>query len=464
MSLTENGAKSIDFSNFNSGRIGLFFKGIRDINSKFLITLLNESWDESPSDTLKLMFYIRDTRGGRGERDVFIRCMKWLRMKHPEIFYKYLFETPEYGRYLDLFELCDEEETKRIVIEKLAQQLQNEKDTKKYSLLAKWIPTENCKFDRLYNITNLLAKQLGINKKTLRKEYLTPIRKQLKIVESIIPNWGEINYSGVPSVCMKNLRSAFSRNDNERFMEYLYNSKSKMNVSQLFPYQIVEKYIQKPSLDLTLEKMWKETVKKIREIGSLTNFITVCDVSGSMFGIPLANSIALGLLTAKINEGAFANKIITFSENPTLFTIKGDTLTEKIQHLLNAPWGINTDFQKTIDLILTTMKKNDITQQMTLLILSDMQFDTAGKYTNHHLMLNKYTEAGVPFPKIIYWNLRGGTIDFPTEITNGVALISGFSSSILNTLTECGEINPYMILRTVLDTPRYSQFIENSFL
>jgi hypothetical protein len=54
---------------------------------------------------LKCLFYLRDIRGGQGERRFFRLCIKWLAMRHKDEMEHLIKYVPEYGRYDDLFEL-----------------------------------------------------------------------------------------------------------------------------------------------------------------------------------------------------------------------------------------------------------------------------------------------------------------------------------------------------------------------
>ena len=60
-------------------------------------------------------------------------------------------------------------------------------------------------------------------------------------------------------------------------------------------------------------------------------------------------------------------------------------------------------------------------------------------------------------PKIIFWNLRGDTRDFPLKSdTNNTILLSGFSPTLLNSILKGDEITPYLIIRKIIDSERYN--------
>ena len=70
---TANGALSYstpDTSNNYTGRISLFFKGVRGLSIPKLYQYLSKCAKESLLDTFLLVFHLRDCRGGKGERDL----------------------------------------------------------------------------------------------------------------------------------------------------------------------------------------------------------------------------------------------------------------------------------------------------------------------------------------------------------------------------------------------------------
>ena len=86
-----------------------------------------------------------------------------------------------------------------------------------------------------------------------------------------------------------------------------------------------------------------------------------------------------------------------------------------------------------------------------ILVLSDMQFDESQSdygqsmpHFNH--MKELYKEAGYDFPKIVFWNLEAHW-DTPAKCSDdSVAMVSGFSPSIMKAILEAGEFNPISIM------------------
>lgn len=77
---TLNGADSL--ATTGSARLNLFFKVTRDLPPETLRTFLEAAWAEDPLDTVKLIFHLRDCRGGKGEKRQFQYALKWLEENH----------------------------------------------------------------------------------------------------------------------------------------------------------------------------------------------------------------------------------------------------------------------------------------------------------------------------------------------------------------------------------------------
>lgn len=77
----------------------------RGRNKKDIIQLFSDAYDENPELALKCLFYIRDIRGGAGEREFFRVCLKWLATEHPETVKRNMQFIVEIGRWDDLYSL-----------------------------------------------------------------------------------------------------------------------------------------------------------------------------------------------------------------------------------------------------------------------------------------------------------------------------------------------------------------------
>ena len=70
---------------------------------------------------------------------------------------------------------------------------------------------------------------------------------------------------------------------------------------------------------------------------------------------------------------------------------------------------------------------------------------------------SKYAEAGYKMPKIVYWNIQSRNNNFPVQFNKeGVALVSGFSPSLLTSVLSGKDLTPYSMMMDVINSERYS--------
>lgn len=459
---TENGAPSL--ATTSDDRLNLFFKTVRNLEDDALYDLLQKSWTVHPLDTIKILYNWRDCRGGKGDHRGFIVAMAYIEKVYPEWFFKNFRLIPEYGSWLDLVKLWHvvSSDAKKQIMNYIVETLEIDIESENVSLLAKWLPSENSKWDRYTEDRFILSlcktlfdieKVTGDHIKMLRKHYLVPLRAKINIVETKMckKSYEEIQYEHVPSVAMNRYKNAFRRNDFDRFNEYMKqvtSGKTKINASQVYPHDLVRQYMNGQEEDPVIEAQWKEIKAKTK---AFENSIVVCDVSGSMEGTPMEVAIALGLL------GLCDNKLITFSESPKLHDVPNGSLYEQINSVSNMQWGGNTDFEKVIDLVFDMICRGHEIKK--IFVFSDMQFDMAFKNaekTHFEMMRVLFEESNIPLPTIIFWNLRADTNDFPvTSNENGVILLSGYSPSLLKSLLDDEEITPLNMMFHIIHSERY---------
>lgn len=473
--LNEKGAVSRQST--SNLRLDLFFNTVRKIEEEHVVAMLEASWLEDPLDTLKIVFYIRDCRGGKGERAIFRTCIRWLISHHKEHVLANVSLVTEYGRWEDLLWFLDvDDEVRTVILQLFAKQLKedlaNMQEGKPVTICAKWAPTEKGKHDSKFRVVSLLCRELGIDKKTYRKAYLGPLREYLKVVELFMcsKRWTEIDYNKVPSLAMNKLKKAFAKNDPERFLEWQQKLKrgdadTKVNASVIDPHTLVNQYISASvEEDTVIEEQWKEILLRVSELGTMSKALVLSDVSGSMYGDPMVVSIALGILISTLTQPPFQNLVLTFESTPRFFNVVGKSLREQVTSLQAAPWGGSTDLGKAFDAILDLAKRNAIPQKdmpEMLFIISDMQFDVIegyGKKTALDGIRQKYNKANYDMPKIVFWNVRASLNSTPAKSTDpDVALISGYSPSVMKSVLkgDVSDFTPYGIMRTAIDDERY---------
>lgn len=480
LNITETANGACSYKNTDSSRVNLFYKSCRGVSKEELVLLLEKSWEEDVLDTLKLIAYTRDIRGGKGERNIFREMLVWLASVHPEelklnidCFIK------EYGRYDDIFVLCKVKEMEdfciNFCVEQFKADLMNiDTENKSVSLLAKWFPSENKKLDKEYKIYKRICKKLCLTPKQFRTNYLVPLRRKIDILETKMceKKWENIEFSKVCGSAMKihsRPTKAFERNVPEKFEEYktkLTSGTTSVNGKTLFPHEIVKEYLNARHMDVILEKQWEEIIKGTTDSDSNTGMkdcLVLSDVSSSMSGTPMIVSIAMGILISSKSSEKWRDLVLTFESNPHFHNVKGDTLFEKVKCLQKAPWGGSTDFCKALDLILTVGLNKRLSQSempKKLIVISDMQFNEADKkyMTNYQYIQKRYQESGYILPTIVFWNVNGQFNDIPVDSSNqqGVSLISGFSASLIKSISN-GEIpTPFTTMRAAIDVERYS--------
>ena len=485
---TENGAVSLstpDPSGISEGRVSLFFKAIRGIDDTKLYEYLQKSLEEDLIDTFIITFNCRDPRGGKGERDIGRKLLKYLFMHKPVEFSKVFHLIPEYGRWDDLLLLFPkatiaktqthknvQDEVVKFFCEKLKEDIRHMHDGKPVSICAKWAPTEGDVEDKLYHVVDTICEHLDITKRMYRKEYIVPLRSYLQIVEVYMSTnkWDLIQYSKVPSHAMKNLKKAFEKHSPEAFTawkESLVKGEVKVNAKVLHPHELIREIRTKGSSDEVTESQWKVLEDEAEKLGVLEDVCVVCDTSGSMQmpnHLPLDISVALGILISKLTKGPFNGHVITFEENPRFIKIEYGSLYDRYYQLASIPWGGSTNLQATFDMILERGKIFKLTNAdmpKRLIIISDMQFNYVegrSTLTNFQEIERKYAESNYTRPQLVFWNVNGKSEDFPVDVNdNGTCLVSGSSPAILKSIISAKTFTSYAILKEELDSKRYKK-------
>lgn len=100
---TENGAVKRLTTNSAVYDMFAFGAAYRQRSDEDCILLFKNAYEENPTLALKCLFYIRDCRGGQGERRFFRTCFRWLAENRPNVARRNLKCIPFYGRVDDLY-------------------------------------------------------------------------------------------------------------------------------------------------------------------------------------------------------------------------------------------------------------------------------------------------------------------------------------------------------------------------
>lgn len=477
---TTNNAKA--FISTKSYVLDLFSKGgaMRSSSDSEIVNLFSDAFNENSTLSLKTLFYLRDIRGGQGERRFFKLCLKRLAETNKTSLIKNLHLISEFGRWDDLLILLDTP-AKNEVVELIKKQLDNDLLTDKPSLLAKWLPSINASSNETIRLAKILIKSLNLTPRKYRK-MLVELRKKINIVETHISNkdYISIDYSKIPSKASMKYREAFYRNDSIRYKDFLDNLSEgvvKINSSTLYPNDIVGKILEEDyhyygmkniskMETMLFEGMWNNLPNMFEDV--YEDSLVMADVSGSMYGKPIGVSIGLAMYIAERNKGVFHNNFMTFSSNPSLVEIKGENIVEKVCRMIQADWGMTTDINKALEKIAKTAYKNGVKQEdmvKRLYIISDMQFDEAvndysnRNKTNFEKAKLVYENLGYELPEIVFWNVNAHSNSPVTMNELGVKLVSGYSPFIIKNILKSESLTPYEFMLETINSDRYKDIV-----
>lgn len=462
---TENGAVALRTT--GNACLDLFglVGSLRDVDDSRVKSLFSEAYKENPLFATKIVFYARDVRGGLGERKTFRTLIKYMAENHPESLVGNIDLIGFFGRYDDLYCLVGtplEGDMWKYMKYQFEEDKENLEKGNCISLLAKWIKTADASSKNTRKLGILTANKLGYNVYDF-KRIVRAMRRHIGVVESLMSarKWEEIKYSEVPSRAMMIYRDAFMRHDSERFISFVNKAMigdEKINSSTLFPYDIVEKYLYHGVNAKSLEAQWRQLPNYVEEG---TNCIVMADVSGSMYGRPMATSIGLALYFAERNKGAYHNMFMTFSCCPAIEIVIGETLEQKIRNIKSANWGMNTDLKSAFEKILDVAIKNNVPDSempKSIIVVSDMEIDVCSSrdWTFYDEVKYRYEEKGYSIPNIVFWNVESRNDVFHTDKKRkGVQLCSGQSTTVFKQLMGCVGFSPVEMMEKVINSERY---------
>ncbi len=487
MSLLEEMLKKSTITNTKGGEyyhttynanLDMFTKLSRFTNKEETLRIFKNAYAEDKNLAVANLLFLLDIREGKGERDLFKTCFKWLCDNDIEYAKLILNQIGTLGRYDYILEGINTK-IENEVLDLIKTQLLEDLKSEYPSLLAKWLPTRGA-------MRKVLVKKLEATQKDYRK-VLSYIRKKINLVESKLCNKDyDIDFEKVPTKAMLKYRGAFKRHCEDTYNDYLnkaQNGEKKVNTKGLFAYEIISKIFDSSKViylerfnsykrcvskedEILFDAMWKQQKDILN--GYDKNILVMADTSASMTGYgntsPINTSIGLALYIAERNKGAFQNYYMTFSSRPLLQKVTGNTIVEKVANVETIV--SNTDIDEAFRLLLDTAKENKIPQEEMpshIIIISDMEFDSgvySQKGTNFQGWKKAFKNAGYELPKIVFWNVARNVNGVPvTKFDNDVAMITGFSTSIFENILNIENFTPENIMLEKLN--KYLQIIEN---
>jgi hypothetical protein len=434
--------------------VDLFFKA-GALRGKDIVPSFVAAMAENKEYALRIAAWLRDVRGGAGERQLFRDILVHLENTDPEAAKALLAKVPELGRWDDLF-VFKTKELKSVAYTMLGDALRE-----RNGLAAKWTPRKG-------PVALEIREFFGMSPKFYRKSLV----EMTKVVESeMCANaWDGINFSHVPSVAASRYKKAFNRHT-PKYSEYVQslvkgdNPEVKVNASAVYPYDVLKGRIgtygvkfDKTELDL-IQKQWEALPNFVGD----ASILPLVDVSGSMTSPAGKNSkltcleiaVSLGLYLADKNKGKFKDTFLTFSGSPELLHLKGN-INQKIEQMVKSKWAMDTNLHMALDKILKTAVNAGVPQEEMpemLLILSDMQFNACVTFDDSAMQMiqRKYESAGYKMPKVVFWNLNAYD-NAPVKFDeSGTALVSGFSPSIVKPLLS-GNLEKFTPESVMLET------------
>lgn len=497
---TENGA--LTHKTTKSNLLDMFAMGaaMRQRSDSDVILMFRKAFDENPVYALKCLFYIRDVRGGQGERRFFRVCMKDLASYNTEAARRNLIHVPEFGRWDDLYAFIGTE-LEKDALTVIKNQLALDVQCNTPSLLAKWMPSENTSSSKTVRNARITRKFLNMTPREYRKT-LSVLRERINILERLMSEgrWDEIEFDKIPSKAGMKYKNAFARHDIERmkmnkeavsYADFAKDTTTKVNAKALYPYECVAEAMKamgcygyygrsaspEDTNRLMVNKYWDNLEDYFNK--ATFNGMAIVDTSGSMCGsqasAPINVAISLGMYCAEKASGPFANHFITFSSRPELIEVEGIDFCDKVKRMSNADWSMNTNVEAAFDLMLNTAIKNRCSQDeipQNLIIISDMEFDScatcgapgAGRWgsgtyignsknTLFETIEKKWNTAGYQMPHLVFWNVNARQNNVPMLGNGPISFVSGFSPSIFETIMS-GKTG-YDLMMEKLNTARY---------
>lgn len=435
--------------------------------------LFDAAYASDPQTAVRTMFYLRDVRGGQGERDVFRACLNRLASNDFEGHYSTSLQwVPTYGRWDDVLHAGLSVPVVSMIQRQMNRDLIALRRGESVSLMAKWLPSENASSQATALLGEALATSLGMSAPVYRR-ILSDLRGRIRLLEQDMSenNWTGIDHSKIPSQAHRRHVKAFWRHTPDKYQAYLDavdRGEKKINITGVYPYEIYD-MVQKGQADYA-NVAWKNLPDYTRG----NNAIVMADVSGSMVrpwdsANPISVSVSLALYFAERNSGVFKDYFMTFSGEPELVRVQGTTLSQKMLGISRAHWGQNTNLLSAFRAILKAGRNSPQDMPSTLYVISDMEFDAATRGQGSQVVEQKtwnpllrtyqtrlyrvpiineptsvfetarreYDDAGLTLPHVVFWNVQARQKQTPALAQDGkVTLVSGLSPTIFAQAVE----------------------------
>lgn len=410
---------------------------------------------------------------GQGNKDEFIKSVKWLEHNYPKLLYKNLWLIPVVGCWKDLwydsatgfYHYIEFEEVARLVKAGLANDYYR-------PLIAKYLPQiksrskqTNERLKRQSRFARRLAAYLGWSERDYRKFKASPENTAHKFQRDMCSNrWDALNFDHIPGKALFNLlrtgkdkQTSLARHSIEgkyvdwikskpvaNFSGYVYElyaaAKKRSGIAQKYTYDAqFRKLLEVARQDINPTLLEKGVLCALDTSGSME-----CEVAGKVQAVDIC--VSLGIFFSSFLKGEFADTVVMFDSQSRTLKLKGE-FCDKVDQIKGqaVAWG-STNFQSVIDeIVRVRTQRPDIPLEdypKVLLVVSDMQHNPAergmvgNEQTNYEAAMNKLAAVGLPKMSIIWWQVSGRyASDVPNKMDDeGVVLISGFDPSIVTSI------------------------------
>ncbi len=432
-----NGEEVLTEVGVGDGRVSLFAMLNRGLEASYIESTIAAAPAAHLEDYFVMAFQLRDIRGGKGERDLFVAMMRALVKRDPVKAAELVDLVPEYGCWRDLWNLYTIPELRAAVLVKVRQQWLTDIFAPNKSLLAKWLPREKSK--TWPELVKPLADALfpHMPPRVRLAHYRKEVAKRNRALQTSEINmcgktWADIEPGHVPGRSLKLHNAAFLNRKlaagkgkgkrhvleedrstdpdriecRQHFLDHLEKLKKGERKAKgahvFYPHEIVRDILKFPgeSQDF-LQAQWDAIRSSVVEQGGLGKVVPMCDFSGSMSGLPMQISLTLGILISEVAHPAFRDHILTFDSLPEWQSFVGvSSLAEKVKSSQQFGQGLSTDFYLACMQILERMEaaRVPIGEEPTdLIVLTDMGWDAAHATSPYQYGASKFSKNKDPW-------------------------------------------------------------------
>lgn len=480
LKLTENGA--LAFNNTGQGALYDFYSVLGALRNKcyteegkqFIREKFKNALKEDKIHAIRALFYMRDVRGGLGERETFRICLNYLGNVEPDLAKQIIKFVPFYGRWDDLYSLFDtpaESATLKFLYGSFCLDVYKLLNNEPFSLLAKWLKSENTSSKNSRKIAKKIINCFFEESKgtITPKSYrilLSKMREHLRVVEKQMSanDWESIKYENVPSNAMHNYYKAFQKHCGENFKEYLKEvneGKKQIKAKTLYPYNIFS--TKKHKYTQVDELQWKNLPNYVQD----KNYLVLADFSPSMWRMNAIDiSVSLAVYFAQRNKGAFHNLFLAFGSKPRYVKLKDNYDLNDCHVIIDREitnCGYSTNLNKAFKFVLNTLILGKVPQEEVpeaIIVISDMEIDmyfrNAQMLDFYSHMKKEFEDAGYKIPKLVLWNVQNRN-DTCLSQNPEVCFVSGASPSVFKDLClYLKGFSGYDLMMKILNSDRYN--------